>query len=113
MQRLSKENQNDWNTAIQITKNTDLEKNILLYMKMASQYDIDIPCHITSETLLKCSNMVKKYLQSTPFVVQRPFLEMELLNFEICRGGEEALRVGLRSDGLGQESLARPWRPEQ
>ena len=47
MRSLSMENQNDWNTAVQITKNTDLEKNILLYMKMASKYVIDVPCYIT------------------------------------------------------------------
>ena len=82
MRNLSKVNQNDWNAAVQITKNTDLEKNILLYMKMASKYVVDIPCYITSETLLKCSNAVKKYLGSTPFPFRGSFLEMGQLNFE-------------------------------
>ena len=82
MQNLSKVNQNDWNAAVQITKNTDLEKNILLYMKMASKYVVDIPCYITSETLLKCSTKVQEYLGSTPFSFHGSFLEMGQLNFE-------------------------------
>ena len=82
MQNLSKVNQNDWNSAVQITKNTDLEKNIFLYMKMASKYVVDIPCYITSETLLKCSAKVQEYLGSTPFPFHGSFLEMGQLNFE-------------------------------
>ena len=82
MQNLSKVNQNDWNAVLQITKNTDLEKNILLYMKMASKYVVDIPCYITSETLLKCSTKVQEYLGSTPFPFHGSFLEMGQLNFE-------------------------------
>jgi len=82
MRNLSKVNQNDWNAAIQITKTQTWKKNILLYMKMASKYVVDIPCYITCETLLKCSTKVQEYLGSTPFSFNGSFLEMGQLNFE-------------------------------
>ena len=72
MRQLSKNNQNDWNEAIQKTKNTDLENNILLYMKNTSKYNMDIPCYITNDTLLKYSSMVQEYMASTLY----SFLDM-------------------------------------
>ena len=43
---LSKENQEDWEKAIQITRNTPFEKNIVSYMKKVQKKraGIDIPC---------------------------------------------------------------------
>ena len=50
---LSKKSQNDWIKAIQLTKNTPLEKIILLYIKKAIKigHIVDVPCYI-SENLV-------------------------------------------------------------
>ena len=49
---LSQKNQDDWTRAIQLTKDTELEKNVILYLKKVIKRGIslDIPCYIT-----KCS----------------------------------------------------------
>ena len=41
---LSKKNQDDWHNAIRLTKNTNLEGNILLYLKNCSRHGIWNPC---------------------------------------------------------------------
>ena len=49
---LSKKNQIDWMAAIQITSNSDLEANILRYLKQISKNErvLDIPCYINKES---------------------------------------------------------------
>ena len=58
---LSKENQKDWHRAIQLVKNTDLEKNIFLYLKRSSKNPrvVDIPCYINEDTIMEYSKMSK------------------------------------------------------
>ena len=64
---LSKENQKDWHRAIQLVKNTDLEKNIFLYLKRSSKNPrvVDIPCYINEDTIMEFSKMSK--LNDTDF----------------------------------------------
>ena len=64
---LSKENQNDWHRAIQLVKNTDLEKNISSYLKRSSKNPrvVDIPCYINEDTIMEYSKMPK--LNDTEF----------------------------------------------
>ena len=52
---LPKKNQNDWNNAIQLTRNSKLEKNILLYLKKSSKHEklIEIPCYIDKNVVKK------------------------------------------------------------
>ena len=47
---LSKKNHDDWIKAIQITKNTTLEKNVHAYLKIIIKvgHFVDIPCYIDS-----------------------------------------------------------------
>ena len=58
---LSKENQKDWHRAIQLVKNTDLEKNIFSYLKRSSKNPrvVDIPCYINEDTIMEYSKMSK------------------------------------------------------
>ena len=58
---LSKKNQKDWTRAIQLVKNTDLEKKISSYLKRSSknQRVIDIPCYINKDTIRKFRKMSK------------------------------------------------------
>ena len=64
---LSKENQKDWHRAIQLVKNTDLEKNISSYLKRSSKNPrvVDIPCYINEDTIMEYSKMPK--LNNTEF----------------------------------------------
>ena len=51
---LSKENQMDWTKAIQLTKDTDLESKILLYLKKVfDEGVVDPPCYINEHILTK------------------------------------------------------------
>ena len=58
---LSKKNQIDWMAAIQITSNSDLEANILRYLKQSSKNErvVDIPCYINKVSLRKYSKRIK------------------------------------------------------
>ena len=62
-QGMSKKNQNDWIKAIQLTKDTDFERNLLLYLKRSfcKGKIIDIPCCIDENTIQKSSELMKKY----------------------------------------------------
>ena len=64
---LSNENQKDWHRAIQLVKNTDLEKNISSYLKRSSKNPrvVDIPCYINEDTIMEYSKMPK--LNNTEF----------------------------------------------
>ena len=60
---MSKKNQNDWNTAIQLAKNTNFERNLKLYLKrsLCKGKMMDIPCYIDENTLQKSyTNLIKK-----------------------------------------------------
>ena len=54
---LSKQNQLDWMSAIQITKNTDFEPNISFYLKKILKKEklMDLPCFINESVLQKSS----------------------------------------------------------
>ena len=52
---LSKKSRNDWSKAIQITRNTNLETNIVSYIKKADKIGhlMDVPCHIDKNVVEK------------------------------------------------------------
>ena len=54
---LSKKNEEDWIKAIQMTKGTIFEKNILLYIKrvIKTGHFVDVPCYIDSTNVLEKS----------------------------------------------------------
>ena len=54
---LSDENHRDWVNAIQITKNTTVEKNVQAYIQMVikSGHFLDIPCYINSKVVSEFS----------------------------------------------------------
>ena len=59
---LSKKNQKDWKKAIQMTKNTKLENNVLLYLKKSSKHQslVDFPCYIDENVVLKSLKISKQ-----------------------------------------------------
>ena len=67
---LSKENNDDWVKAIQLTKNTNLEINLKLYLEkvIKNGHVVDVPCFIDA-------NAVEK---SNEFTFERAFEEKEL-----------------------------------
>ena len=61
---LSKENQNDWETAIGLAKDdSDLENDIMLYLKISSKHVglYDLPCYITEDIIFKSTELIKKF----------------------------------------------------
>ena len=54
---LSKESKKDWTKAIQITRNTNLETNVISYIKKAIKigHVVDVPCYI-NENIVEKSN---------------------------------------------------------
>ena len=63
---LSKKNQVDWLKAIQMTKDTELEKFVFLYLKNSTknQKVTDLYCYIDDDFLRNSAEMIKKYLNS-------------------------------------------------
>ena len=59
---MSKQNQNDWIKAIKLTKDTDFERNLQLYLKrsLCQRTMIDIQCFIDENTMQKSSKLLKK-----------------------------------------------------
>ena len=55
---LSKKNHDDWKKAVQLTKNTVFETNIISYMKkvLRKRACIDIPCYINEECFQNTNN---------------------------------------------------------
>ena len=55
--------QMDWTKAIQLTKDTDLEKNVLLYLKRSSKNErvVDLPCYIDEEIVNNSQNLIVHY----------------------------------------------------
>ena len=60
---MSKNNGNDWLKAIELTKDTDFERNLQLYLKrsLGKAKMLDIPCYIEENTLKKSSYFMKKF----------------------------------------------------
>ena len=61
---LSKKNQVDWLKAIHMTKDTDLEKFVFLYLKNSTknQNVTDLSCYIDDDFLTNSAEMIKKHL---------------------------------------------------
>ena len=61
---LPKEHQRDWTKAIQITKDTILEKYVCSYLKKCTKNErvVDLPCYIDEDFLQNSNEMIKKYL---------------------------------------------------
>ena len=59
---MSKQNQNDWIKAIKLTKDTDFERNLQLYLKrsLCKRTMIDIPCFIDENTMQKSCELINK-----------------------------------------------------
>ena len=60
---MSKKNQNDWIQAIQLTKDTDFETNIQLYLKKSFSKGkiMNIPCCIDENALQMSCELIKKF----------------------------------------------------
>ena len=59
---MSKKNQNEWMNAIRMTKDTDFEKYVLLYLKRCGSKNkrvVDLHCFIDEEFLSKCAKMIQ------------------------------------------------------
>ena len=56
---LSTKNQSDWIKALQMTKNTNFEKNVILYIKKVIKlgHYVDIPCYINNDALMKVNEI--------------------------------------------------------
>ena len=53
---LSKENEENWNKALRLTKDSELEKNIILYFRrvlLMGHASIDVPCYIDKDVVEK------------------------------------------------------------
>ena len=59
---LSKKHQTDWHNVIQVTRNTKLEKNILLYLKRSSKHEklVELPCYIDEKVVKKSFKISKE-----------------------------------------------------
>lgn len=80
---LSKKNHDDWANAIKLTKNTNVEANVKLYLEKVIEngHIVDVPCFIDS-------NAVEK---STEFTFERAFEESELGILQILASLENNL----------------------
>ena len=60
---LSRKDQLDWTKAVQLTKHTDLEKNVLLYLKKSSKNErvVNFPCYINEKIVGNSKKLIKKY----------------------------------------------------
>ena len=60
---MTKKNQSDWIKAIQLTKGTEYERNLQLYLKRSLNKAklVDIPCYIDEFALQKASDLIKKF----------------------------------------------------
>ena len=56
---LSKINQNNWIKALQMTENTNLEKNVALYIKKVIKigHFVDVPCYIDNDTVINANRI--------------------------------------------------------
>ena len=53
--RLSEKSHNDWTKAIQLTRNTNIEANVKLYLQKVIEigHDVDVPCFINADAVEK------------------------------------------------------------
>ena len=87
MQRgLSKENYDDWIKAIKLTKNTNTEANVKLYLEKITKkgHIVDIPCFIDSDAVKK----------SSEFTFQRALQEKDLGILQILASMNKNLNKG-------------------
>ena len=56
---LSRKNQSEWIKALEMTKNTNFERNVILYIKKVIKigHFVDIPCYINNDTVMKANEM--------------------------------------------------------
>ena len=73
-------NQLDWTIAIELTKHTNLEKNVLSYLKKTSKNErvVNLPCYINEKIVKNSKKLIKKYSKT---FVNRNY-EKLLLNFD-------------------------------
>ena len=66
---LSKESKKDWTKAIQITRNTHLETNVLSYIKKAIKIGhlVDVPCYIDENVVEKLTELMSDKPGEKPF----------------------------------------------
>ena len=73
-------NQLDWTIAIELTKHTNLEKNVLSYLKKTSKNEqvVNLPCYINEKIVKNSKKLIKKYSKT---FVNRNYGKL-LLNFD-------------------------------
>ena len=83
---ISMKDQLDWTKAIQLTKLTNIEKNVLSYLKKSWQNErvVNLPCYINERIVKNSKKLLKKYLK--PFI-NRNFGKL----FRACDNGEEGI----------------------
>ena len=83
---LSMKDQLDWTKAIQLTKYTNLKKNILSYLKKCAKNErvVNLPCYINEKIVENSKNLTKQYLK--PFI-NRLYGEL----FNACFDGDEGI----------------------
>ena len=83
---LSMKDQLDWTKAIQLTKHTNLEKNVLFYLKKSSKNKkvVNLPCYINEKIVGNSKRLIRKYRK--PFN-SRNFNKM----FDACDNGDEGI----------------------
>ena len=83
---LSMKDQLDWTKAIQLTKYSNLEKNVLSFLKKSSKNErvVNLPCYINEEIVHNSKNLTKKYLK--PFINR----DYETL-LDACDDGKEGI----------------------
>ena len=83
---LSIKDQLDWTKAIQLIKHTNLEKNVLLYLKKSSKNKrvVNLPCYINEKVVMNSKKLIKKYRK--PFN-SRNFEKL----FDACDDGDEGI----------------------
>ena len=83
---LSIKNQLDWRKAIQLTKYTNLEENVLLYLKKSSKNKrvVNLPCYINEKIVKNSKKLIKKY--------HKPFVNREYDEwFNACMDGNAGI----------------------
>ena len=62
---LSPKNQEDWKTAIDLTKNSELEKFVLSYLKKSSKNEkvVDLHCYIDEDFITKSGEKIKESMK--------------------------------------------------
>ena len=82
-------NQLDWTIAIELTKHTNLEKNVLSYLKKTSKNErvVNLPCYINEKIVKNSKKLIKKYSKT---FVNRNYGKL-LLNFD--DGDEDIIQL--------------------